>query len=110
MISYRDYLAMKGLSPIVIERTEKRNGDTVLVSSCKPVDVVKNDIEDTEIAALPFSTRTSCALRNGFSFRAKVGDVVGTPKSILMRIPNFGKKSLNEWNLFCEENGLEKSL
>lgn len=41
MKSYRDYLAIKGLRPIVIERTAKRNGDKVLVASCKPVEVVR---------------------------------------------------------------------
>lgn len=39
--SYRDYLALKGLKPIVIERTAKQKGDKVLVASCKPVQVVK---------------------------------------------------------------------
>lgn len=110
MKSYRDYLAIKGLKPIVIERTAKRNGDKVLVSSCMPVEIVKQNIEEREISEFPFSTRTSCAMRNGFSLDVKVGDVVGTPKNVLMRIPNFGRKSLNEWNQFCAENGLEQSL
>ena len=39
--SYRDYLAIKGLKPIVIERTGKQKGDKVLVASCKPVVVVR---------------------------------------------------------------------
>lgn len=39
--SYRDYLAMKGIKPIVIERTEKRNGDKVIVTSCRPAETVK---------------------------------------------------------------------
>jgi hypothetical protein len=39
--SYRDYLAIKGLKPIVIERTTKQKGDKVLVASCKPVVVVR---------------------------------------------------------------------
>jgi len=39
--SYRDYLAIKGLKPIVIERTTKQKGDKVLVASCKPVQVVR---------------------------------------------------------------------
>ncbi len=41
VISYRDYLAIKGLKPIVIERTAKQKGDKVLVASCKPVVVVR---------------------------------------------------------------------
>ena len=41
MKSYRDYLAIKGLRPIVIERTAKKKGDKVLVASCKPVEVVR---------------------------------------------------------------------
>ena len=39
--SYRDYLAIKGLKPIVIERTAKQKGDKVLVASCKPVVIVR---------------------------------------------------------------------
>lgn len=34
--SYRDYLAMKGLQPIVIERTIKRDGDKVLIGNYRP--------------------------------------------------------------------------
>lgn len=37
---YRDYLRGKGLNPIVIERTTKKAGDHVIVSSCKPAYVV----------------------------------------------------------------------
>lgn len=110
MKSYRDYLAIKGLKPIVIERTTKRNGDKVLVSSCMPVEIISKGIEEKEISEFPFSTRTSCAMRNGFGLDVKVRDVVGTPKNVLMRIPNFGRKSLNEWNQFCAENGLEQSV
>ena len=40
MKSYRDYLALKGLEPIVIERTAKQVGDWVMVSSCKPFEIV----------------------------------------------------------------------
>lgn len=40
MKSYRDYLALKGLEPIVIERTAKQAGDFVMVSSCKPLEIV----------------------------------------------------------------------
>ena len=39
--SYRDYLAMKGLQPIVIHRTAKSKGDKVIVTSCKPAETVK---------------------------------------------------------------------
>lgn len=39
--SYRDYLAMKGLRPIVIQRTTKCKGDKVIVTSCKPAETVK---------------------------------------------------------------------
>ena len=39
--SYRDYLAMKGLQPIVIHRTPKAKGDKVIVTSCKPAETVK---------------------------------------------------------------------
>jgi hypothetical protein len=41
MISYRDYLALKGLKPIVIERTQKKRGDKVVVSSYRPAEIVK---------------------------------------------------------------------
>ena len=41
MKSYRDYLALKGLKPIIIERTAKQKGDKVLIASCKPVELVK---------------------------------------------------------------------
>jgi DNA-directed RNA polymerase alpha subunit len=108
--SYRDYLAIKGLKPIVIERTAKRNGDRVLVSSCMPLEIVKNNVEEMEIEEFPFSVRTRRAMINGFSFHVKVKDVVGTPANVLMRLPNFGRKSLNEWNQFCAENGLEQSV
>ena len=40
MKSYRDYLAIKGLKPIVIERTAKKKGDKVLVASCRPAVIV----------------------------------------------------------------------
>lgn len=39
--SYRDYLAMKGIQPIVIHRTQKTKGDKVIVTSCKPAETVK---------------------------------------------------------------------
>ena len=39
--SYRDYLAMKGLQPIIIERTVKRKGDKVVVTSYKTAETVK---------------------------------------------------------------------
>lgn len=41
MKSYRDYLAMKGLQPIIIERTVKRKGDKVVVTSYKTAETVK---------------------------------------------------------------------
>jgi hypothetical protein len=40
MKSYRDYLALKGLEPIVIERTVKAAGDWVVVSSYLPAQIV----------------------------------------------------------------------
>jgi hypothetical protein len=40
MKSYRDYLALKGLEPIVIERTVKAEGDWVVVSSYLPAQIV----------------------------------------------------------------------
>ena len=39
--SYKDYLRLKWLKPIVIERTKKLSGDKVVVASCKPVEIVK---------------------------------------------------------------------
>jgi hypothetical protein len=39
--SYKDYLRLKWLKPIVIERTKKLEGDKVLIASCKPVEIVK---------------------------------------------------------------------
>jgi hypothetical protein len=41
MTSYKDYLRMKGLKPIVIERTKKLQGDKVVVTSCLPAVVVR---------------------------------------------------------------------
>ena len=41
MTSYKDYLRMKWLKPIVIERTKKIKGDAVLIANCKPVEIVK---------------------------------------------------------------------
>jgi len=39
--SYRDFLALKGIKPIVIERTAKSKGDKVIVTSCKPAETVR---------------------------------------------------------------------
>ncbi|MGI9141640.1 MAG: hypothetical protein ACR2IJ_00465 [Fluviibacter sp.] len=41
MKSYKDYLNMKGIKPIVIERTTKAKGDKVVVSSYKPAEIVR---------------------------------------------------------------------
>lgn len=41
MNSYKDYLRLKWLKPIVIERTKKLSGDKVMGASCKPVEIVK---------------------------------------------------------------------
>lgn len=41
MKSYKDYLKMKRLKPIVIERTTKRPGDHVIVSSYKPAEIIR---------------------------------------------------------------------
>lgn len=41
MKSYKDYMAMKGLKPIVIERSDKKPGDYVIVSSYLPAEIVK---------------------------------------------------------------------
>jgi hypothetical protein len=39
--SYRDFLALKGIKPIVIERTVKQKGDKIIVSSYKPAEIVR---------------------------------------------------------------------
>lgn len=39
--SYRDYLAIKGIQPIIMERTVKRKGDKVVVTSYKTAETVK---------------------------------------------------------------------
>ena len=39
--SYEDYVRLKWPKKIVIERTVKRSGDSVLVSSCKPMEIVR---------------------------------------------------------------------
>jgi len=41
MKSYKDYLAMKGLKPIVIERSNKKPGDYVIISSYLPAEIVR---------------------------------------------------------------------
>ena len=41
VISYRNYLDLKKIRPIVIERTTKRKGDKVITSSYKKAEVVK---------------------------------------------------------------------
>lgn len=41
MKSYRDFLDLKGLKPLVIPRTDKRVGDLVVVSGCLPAYKVK---------------------------------------------------------------------
>lgn len=41
MISYRDYLDLKRIKPIVIERTQKRKGDKIITSSYRKAEVVK---------------------------------------------------------------------
>lgn len=38
---YRDYLRTKGIKPLVIERTKRKKGDLVLISSCLPVEHVR---------------------------------------------------------------------
>lgn len=38
---YRDYLRAKGIKPLVIERTKRKKGDIVLISSCLPVEHVR---------------------------------------------------------------------
>ena len=38
-MSYREFLASKGIQPVHIERTMKRGGDLVLHSSSEPVKV-----------------------------------------------------------------------
>jgi hypothetical protein len=37
-MSYRDFLASKGIQPIHIERTQKRGGHLILRSSCAPIE------------------------------------------------------------------------
>lgn len=39
--SYEDYIRLKWPKKIVIERTVKRSGDMVMISSCKPVEIVR---------------------------------------------------------------------
>lgn len=39
--SYKDYLRLKWLKPIVIERTKKMPGDYVIISGCLPAVKVK---------------------------------------------------------------------
>lgn len=41
VISYRDFLALKGIKPIVIERTIKQKGDKIIVSSYKPAEIAR---------------------------------------------------------------------
>lgn len=67
------------------------------------------DITEAFIKDLPLSIRAVNCLVNGFSFEAKVKDVVGTPKNILLRIPNCGIVCVSEWNVFCIKHGLETS-
>lgn len=41
MTSYKDYLRLKWLKPIVIERSNKKPGDYVIVSSYLPAEIVR---------------------------------------------------------------------
>ena len=41
MTSYRDFLDLKGIKPIIIERTQKSKGDKVVVTSYKPAEIVR---------------------------------------------------------------------
>jgi hypothetical protein len=39
--SYEDYIRPKYPNKIVIERTQKKPGDRVITTSCKPAEIVK---------------------------------------------------------------------
>jgi len=67
------------------------------------------DVTEAFIKDLPLSIRTLNCLVNGFSFEAKVKDVVGTPRNILLKIPHCGIVCVSEWNTFCIKHGLETS-
>ena len=41
MNSYKDYMRLKWLKPIVIERTKKLQGDLVLPVNYKPAEIVR---------------------------------------------------------------------
>lgn len=74
------------------------------------VDAVPDNILEANIQDVLLSVRVRNVMVNNVNgWNTKVKDVVGTPSRIMLRWSNFGRSSLNEWNLFCKENGLEFS-
>lgn len=104
-MTYNEIAKKHNLSPVRVrqicdqyEREQRR------------VDAVPDNILEANIQDVLLSVRTrNCMVNNVQGWNTKVKDVVGMPARIMLRWSNFGQSSLNEWNLFCKENGLEFS-
>lgn len=65
-----------------------------------------DDVLKMEIKKAPVSWRAKNLLEyDGLKI---IADIYNYTEENLLRIPNFGQKSINEWNNFLQNNGLEK--
>ena len=67
---------------------------------------IMDDVLKMEIKKAPVSWRAKNLLvYDGLKI---IADIYNYTEENLLRIPNFGQKSINEWNNFLQNNGLEK--
>lgn len=65
-----------------------------------------DDVLKIEIKKAPVSWRAKKPLEyDGLKI---IADIYNYTEEDLLRIPNFGEKSINEWNNFLQNQGLEK--
>ena len=62
-----------------------------------------NDLQD-------LSTRARNCLINELGYEATIGDVIAMSDKALLRVPNFGKKSLRELRLLIEAHALQHGV
>jgi len=69
------------------------------------------EFEATPIKYLSgLSTRASNCITNQLGYEATIGDVIAMSDKALLRVPNFGKKSLRELRLLIEEHALRHGV
>jgi hypothetical protein len=56
------------------------------------------------------STRASNCITNELGYEATIGEVIATSDKALLRVPNFGKKSLRELRLLIEAYALRHNI